>query len=266
MSEKGQDFTVYIGRDSAPIFTVVNSAGAPVNLSTVLDIGWDCQLDLEQGDDALISKLKSTGGISFVTDGSDGQFKLNLVAADYAAMSGFYMHEAWLVNSDSTETEVATGRMRVGRAPAWTYSGDPSSSAKDAVRYLAGDTNDKDPQGSDGEILFAVAQTFSQYSAAAMVCRAIASKYARDVDSVQNELRTLWSSRQKAYTSQAKQLDAKAQTFGFAAPYAGGISRSDKIAQDNNTDRVRPQFNIGMDDNYLPIGPVGNEPMLRGMA
>lgn len=264
MSQCDQDFTVYLGRDSAPIFTVVGSDGTPVNLSTVEEIGWDCQEDLSS--QALITKLKSTGGIVFVTDGTDGKFQLNLAAADYASLSGFYLHEAWIKDSAGSQTEVATGRMRVGRAPAWSYSGDPSLSAKDGVRFLVGDTNNKDQQCSDGEVLFAIAQTSSLYSASAMVCRAIASKYAREVDSVQNELRTMWSSRQKAYSDLAKQLDVKASGSTFAAPYAGGISIADKRAQELNTDRVPPQFNLGMEDNYLPVGPAGNEPMLRGQC
>lgn len=43
-------------------------------------------------------------------------------------------------------------------------------------------------------------------------------------------------------------------------PYAGGISVMDKEMQEQDTDRVQPQFNIGLDDNLnMPFGPAGNQ-------
>lgn len=263
MSDRDQDFAAFAGRDCQPIFTVVNSAGAPMDLSAVRDIGWNCQLNLDNPD-ILIAKSKTGGTIRFVTDGTDGKFQVIIAPSDISTLSGFYMHQAWVTDGTGLQTEVATGRMRVGRAPAWTYSGDPTTSQKDQVRYLVGDTNHKDQQAFDAEINFALTQAGSLYAACALVCRAIASKYARDVDSVQNELRTMWSSRQKAYSDQARQFDVKASQNSFATPYAGGISLADKRQQDADPDRIRGQFNIGMDDNYLPVGPAGNEPMLHG--
>ena len=43
-------------------------------------------------------------------------------------------------------------------------------------------------------------------------------------------------------------------------PYVGGVSVTDKAAQVTDPDRVTPQFNIGMQDNLLPVGVgSGNE-------
>ena len=36
----------------------------------------------------------------------------------------------------------------------------------------------------------------------------------------------------------------------------GGISLADKAAQVANTDRVTPQFSIGMEDNYIPLPEI----------
>ena len=55
------------------------------------------------------------------------------------------------------------------------------------------------------------------------------------------------------------QFENDANTYGALPGYAGGISIADKQQEELDTDRVPPQFNIGMDDNYYPIAPAGNE-------
>ena len=57
----------------------------------------------------------------------------------------------------------------------------------------------------------------------------------------------------------ATTYEARAAQMGAGLPFAGGISVSDKQANEADTDRVAPQFNIGLEDNFLPVGPVGNE-------
>jgi hypothetical protein len=142
----------------------------------------------------------------------------------------------------------------------WTY--DPSqleTSKLMQVRYLVGDTKTTDQQVQDEEINFAIGQRPSIYGAAAMVCRSLASKLSREADTVDKDLRTVLSSRAKAYSIRASEYDVKASVRGGAMPYAGGISIADKIGNEADTDRVQPQFSIQMDDNYLPVAPVGNE-------
>lgn len=69
----------------------------------------------------------------------------------------------------------------------WTYSGDPSSSARDEVRYLIGDTNEDDQQLSDQEIAWAIAQYPSQgagypnFKAAILLVNGLISKYTSSV-------------------------------------------------------------------------------------
>lgn len=48
----------------------------------------------------------------------------------------------------------------------WTYSGNPGDSPKDEVRYLLGDTVEKNPLLSDEEILYELSKTDSPAKAA----------------------------------------------------------------------------------------------------
>jgi len=150
-------------------------------------------------------------------------------------------------------------------AGTWTY--DPALIATTPlyqVRRLIGDTNDKDQQLFDEEIAWAYSQRGNPYGAAADCCLQLAAKYSRDVDTVQGELHRLYSARQKAYGARAVEMNRIASMTSKGAPYAGGISQTDKTNQENSADRVPPQFNIGMTDNWQPVPPTGNETQQRG--
>lgn len=128
---------------------------------------------------------------------------------------------------------------------AWSYSGDPTSSAKDAVRFLIGDTDTNDQQLQDEEILFLLAQTSNDiYSAAILACRSIASIYSRQADQRIGDYSISASQKAAAYLALAKQLE-QSQTKALikrVKPYAGGISVSDKREDEENPDRVQPAF------------------------
>ena len=147
----------------------------------------------------------------------------------------------------------------------WTYTvTDLATSAKDQVRRLIGDVISTDQQIADEEINWILTQRSSIYGAAAECCRFIAGQYSRKVDVVTQAsgggaLKTNYSAQAKAYMSLAMTLESRSAMIGGGLPYAGGISVTDKQNNEADTDRVAPQFNIGMEDNYLPVGPVGNE-------
>jgi len=92
-----------------------------------------------------------------------------------------------------------------------------------------------------------------------MVCRSLASRLSREADVVDRDLRTTLSARAKAYAARATEYETKAIVRGGGLPYAGGLSIADKIQNEQNPDRMQPQFNIGMEDNYLPVAPASNE-------
>jgi len=128
------------------------------------------------------------------------------------------------------------------------------------VRLLIGDTTLAKPLMQDEEIKFVLRLNPSIWRAAARCCRTIAGSYSRDADTIQGELKQVYSVRAKAYLALAAKYDNDAVALGGGVPYAGGISVMDKLQQEIDSDRVPPQFNIGMDDNLvIPVGPVGNE-------
>jgi len=127
----------------------------------------------------------------------------------------------------------------------WSYSGDPAANPKDAVRFYLGDTDPDDPQLQDEEILFLV-QKFAGnvYLAAADAARGLAGKYSPRADKAVGDLRLSFSQQAQHYWELAKRLQTEAGKR--AVPYAGGISKSDKKTQEEDTDRVRPAFKRGM--------------------
>lgn len=151
---------------------------------------------------------------------------------------------------------------------AWTYDVSLlATSSLMQVRRLIGDVIQGDQQFADEEINWQLSENGSNiYLTGAECCRLLATKYSRDVDLVEAELRKSYAQRSTAYSKRALELDQRANLVGGGAPYAGGISISDKQSQESNADRVPPQFNIGMFDNWLPVAPTGNETEAYGQG
>lgn len=148
---------------------------------------------------------------------------------------------------------------------AWTYDNSLLSTATAnadvmTVRLMIGDRLPGRQLLYDAEILFNIGQFANLYLAAAECARNISLQYATQVDLVQGELKTNYSQITKMFAERAAMLESRGMARGGAMPYAGGISVQDKNNYVQNTDRVVPNFNIGMDDNLSsPVGPVGNE-------
>jgi hypothetical protein len=142
----------------------------------------------------------------------------------------------------------------------WSYSlTDLANTPKDQIRLLIGDTVSTDQQMQDEEILYHLTQRSTVWGAAAECCRTLQARYSRSVDQTAAGTSISYSQMAKAYGIKAAEFEAKAAAGGAGLPYAGGISVADKINQEQNSDRVEPQFQIGMDDDFYPIGPGGNE-------
>lgn len=128
---------------------------------------------------------------------------------------------------------------------AWTYSGDPSTNDKDAVRFLIGDTDTTDQQLQDEEITYLLNINGGDvYDAAIAAARSLASKYSRQADTRIGDYSVSASQRAAAYLALAKELQQQqvANLVHTSTPYAGGISVADKQQDETNTDRVRPAF------------------------
>ena len=147
----------------------------------------------------------------------------------------------------------------------WSYV--PSAlatSAKDQVRRLIGDVILTDQQIMDEEINFALTQRSSIYGAAADCCRFLQAQFSRKIDLVTQSggggaLKSNFSAQSLQYGKLAALYEAKAVALGGALPYAGGISVSDKQNQELDTDRVQPDFTVGMEDNLIPVSPLESE-------
>ena len=133
---------------------------------------------------------------------------------------------------------------------AWSYDeGNLSTSDAlgrlNATRLLIGDTDTNDQQVQDEEISFGLAQANNNvYSAGAFVCRVIAAKYSRNVDSeISGALKESASQLQDHYTSLADTLEYQGQKLGGLGIVAGGITVSAVDGVRANTNRVKPEFN-----------------------
>jgi hypothetical protein len=135
---------------------------------------------------------------------------------------------------------------------AWTYSGDPASSTKDAVRFHVQDVIEADPQVNDEEIEYLLTSESSDVlRAAARTAETIAAKYARQVDKSVGGLSLSAGRRQEHYMTLAQNLWSKSKTVGgqgLPVPYAGGISEADKLQKAQDPDRVDPFFRRDLQD------------------
>ena len=141
----------------------------------------------------------------------------------------------------------------------WSYT-NPSASDKDAVRYLVGDTDTTDQQTTDEEITWVLTEESNIYLAGARVAKAISATYARKADKSVGDLRISFKSTKEHYEALAANLEARGATRA-AAPYAGGISKTDKETVEEDTDRVEPAFEIGVHDYPGGIYETNRDPI-----
>lgn len=131
----------------------------------------------------------------------------------------------------------------------WSYSGNPASSTKDAVRFLIGDTDTNDQQVSDEEIAYLLGLTSDDPNAAAVrAARALASKYAKYPSAkTVGDLSITYGERAKVFTDLAASLAEQAVLT--APPYLGGILVAEKEGRAADTSLEQPAFKRGAMDN-----------------
>jgi len=130
---------------------------------------------------------------------------------------------------------------------AWSYSGDPSASNLDEVRWWIGDTDTDDQQLADAEVNFAIDTTGNNKRAAAWCARALKAKYSREVNiraGAAGEFRIDLAGLARAYGELADFLEAG--MIAYASPWAASISIEEKEDQRDDSDRVVPFFNRNM--------------------
>jgi hypothetical protein len=140
------------------------------------------------------------------------------------------------------------------------YRGNPSTDVGDAVRLHIGDlsTSTSNEVFSDGEIDYFVAlKPNAHLAASAAVTSLIGSTRATSLAGVLSkqvgDLRIDYGaggvSAHEILTSKAKQL--RLEGVRKVKPYAGGISDSDKRANEDDTDWDKPHFRIGQFEHAL---------------
>ena len=146
----------------------------------------------------------------------------------------------------------------------WTYGGDPSANAKDAIRFLIGDTDTTDQLLSNEEILWVNTEASGTstgvnalYDAAYRCCLTIASKLARLADKQIGDLNVKFSQKAQGYLTQAAHFNSLAMSQNFTPiPYAGGITDSDKESDQDNSDLFRGWFSSGQFQNIANGGGI----------
>jgi hypothetical protein len=129
----------------------------------------------------------------------------------------------------------------------WSYSGDPSASDLDAVRFYVGDTTTTRQLLQDEEVNFTLAEHSNQRLAAAVCADAIAAKFAREADQRVGDISKSLSQVSKAFTALATKL--RAEVGKRAAPSFPAASRDWKQTQREDTDLVQPAFAVGQGDS-----------------
>ena len=131
----------------------------------------------------------------------------------------------------------------------WSYSGDPSSSAKDAVRFLIGDTDTCDQLLQDAEIQYLL--NFYQQApmnTAIRACEAIMTKFSRQANESVGQVKIDFNQKYKAYRDMQRELQRRLATEDMV-PYAGGISVSDIKTKEADSDVPKPDFRKHMMEN-----------------
>ena len=131
---------------------------------------------------------------------------------------------------------------------AWTYSGNPADSDKDAVRFQLGDTDTNHQLVSDEEIAYSLAQNNDSISDTVLeLAIALRNKFAAYVNEKTDRVSIRNSDLYEHYKSMVEEI--KRDAVLSAVPYAGGISKTDKLNNSLDTDNVPPKFTKRQDEH-----------------
>lgn len=133
---------------------------------------------------------------------------------------------------------------------AWTYSGDPTASDKDEVRFLVQDTDSSRPLLSDAEIAYLIDRWQSRYDSntyvASIAAATVSRKFAGVASIVADGVTVNVSDISQRYAVVAQQLRAE-----YAAGQLGGLVdiTNVMIGAQLDDDILPLNFSIGMHDN-----------------
>ena len=125
----------------------------------------------------------------------------------------------------------------------WTFDWTDIDTNLAKVRVLIGDTVSGRQLLSDESIDWMDTQAGNVFGTAAMACEAIAARFAGDADKVVGDLEVRLSQKALAYEKRAKGF--RKQAIKLVGPVAGGVSKTAKQTQKDDTDRVKPFLGRG---------------------
>jgi hypothetical protein len=149
--------------------------------------------------------------------------------------------------------------------PAWSYSGNPASSALDEVRYLIGDTDQTKPWSlSDAEIAYAIGLYSAHppvigdnFMAAAVSAETILTKLKGTLaEKTVGDLSLRFNDRTMQFFEAAAYRLRQRASLHAVPPYLGGYSHSEKRGQDSIADRV--QLAVKIDSMNKTSGETEN--------
>ena len=131
----------------------------------------------------------------------------------------------------------------------WSYNlADLATSEKDQVRLEVGDTDVNRQLLQDEEIDQFITVERNFWAAAARACEAISRLFMSRADvRLGRSMQIAYVKMAGQYTTMACKLRAKA--LGTTPPWVGGMSVSDKIAYNQDSDLVAPLFSKTMQEN-----------------
>lgn len=93
----------------------------------------------------------------------------------------------------------------------FTYSGDPSTSQRNAIRFLLNDTDTNTALFSDEELSYLIAEWLDTYEVCRAACETLVSRFNRLADSTSKSVGDI--SVSESYTAKAKQYQDLAKSF-----------------------------------------------------
>lgn len=141
---------------------------------------------------------------------------------------------------------------------AWSYSGDPASSNRDAVRFTIGDTNVNAQQLQDEEIDYNLGLDTPENVLRASIRSVLnlMALVARQVSQTAGRLSKSLSDQLGHYKELLAALEDEFATTGdgLVSFYVGGLSDSEEDTDKRDSDLRQNQFEIAQDDNPLVGG------------
>lgn len=151
---------------------------------------------------------------------------------------------ALLISQDPV-VQALIGQVEPAAPGGFSYSGAPSSSPRDKVRFTLGDTTAANAKFTDGEIDSVLEDSGDDWLVASLtLVNALVARFSGACDESVGSVSMAYSQKADGYRRLYDTLMARMGKRGV--PYGGGMDRMDKLIQARNPLRVQPAFSRTM--------------------